>query len=881
MRLNMLLILALIASYTSNAQAPIVTKSINAKDSLRIGNTTITSDGVRIYFNQKGYGRKLGFTMPNSSNSGVEIYSFSGVGGTIPAYGNTPSNGNLLMYNGTNWIATNPSISNLQAVASAGNKTSNQLWIRSLVIGDTTHTGISATNNNFAGGLVSTGGTIAASTHGAIAIGSSDVGNITANNMGAMARGVVGGSGSFILSSSWGTTAAGWAGTGGTITASANGATAYGNAGNLGVINASSAGGTAIGFSTDTSLIEAPGSANFSGGYAGNGSTISSKTGWGNIAYGWVGTNSARRNIKGLIESSGYGSLAVGSSAGGILRASGTGALAHGYAITNTDTRGIIQATTNGAFAGGLVSAGGGEITASGNGSFAHGRVQATAKIIASGVGSWAGGFALDSNITTGVSGTIEATDNGAFAYGFAQEGGRIRAIGHNGSFALGHAKGANSSIISSVAGSFAFGYSNNGGVIQADNIGSIAFGVSLESNSLILSNSAGSFVSGMSTDGGILNANGEGSAVFGKAMDSDSKINAVNEGAFAIGLAQDKGIIESYGGGSFAGGFAYNLGSNIRTDAYGSVSYGSVHDSSQLIAGGEGAVSFGVIQNKSKHHAIGYGAFITGYSSENSEKIANSDGTVVMGFTESSSLMQVNGTGSFIFGYAQSSTKFVNDGAGSLINAYMNDNGYIYNGGDGSFVHAGSPNANDTVINQGAYSFVIGLQSSYLKNEGQRAFVLGNNYINTENDVFAIGKDYKDLFKVDLANKTVRINSQAARATFHNGGSSAFASLTRDVDFNITADSLYTTYFINATANGAIGIPDPEENKDKIIIIRNLSDSYDVELVQEDYAGPGNDGVFYTAGASVTGYMITGGGRGVMLQSNGSHWVIFKYGDL
>ena len=214
--------------------------------------------------------------------------------------------------------------------------------------------------------------------------------------------------------------------------------------------------------------------------------------------------------------------------------ASGQGAHSEGYAQqdTNEDSgdvySGILEATGKGAHAGGFADGEGGDegygiIRASGVGSFAHGSTSYYAdsdgsKIIASGEGSVAVGYANEGNILSNATGAfaggdvdtglIKANGSGSIAFGTSFGSGSIISSGA-GAIAMGNTD-SNQSITSSGWGSTAIGFANTG-EITASGDGAVAIGEytrAFGKNSMCITNNrnndACSLGSGSLSKGGI-----------------------------------------------------------------------------------------------------------------------------------------------------------------------------------------------------------------------------------------------------------------------------------------------------------------------------------------------------------------------------------------
>jgi hypothetical protein len=276
---------------------------------------------------------------------------------------------------------------------------------------------------------VGSGANIKAESLGSFAQGTAFGGNITANNVGSFAQGSA--STNPISATALGTFAQGHS-FGGAIAASGNGSFAQGRSGVAAsgeasfaqgsnhILAALSRGTFAQGWNRVTSSAEgafsqgygplvASGKGSFAHGFVNNASYNITAAGQGSFATGY--------NSSGYVFASSKGSFVAGFTRAGRIRASAYGSFAHGYTYGNGN-KSFIDALAKGSHASGYVwDAGGhGYVIASGEGSFAHGWVYSdatNARVQASGRGSTAFGAALND-------GSVLASGVGSFAAGYA-----------------------------------------------------------------------------------------------------------------------------------------------------------------------------------------------------------------------------------------------------------------------------------------------------------------------------------------------------------------------------------------------------------------------------------------------------------------------------
>ncbi len=166
---------------------------------------------------------------------------------------------------------------------------------------------------------------------------------------------------------------------------------------------------------------------------------------------------------------------------------------------------------------------------ATGAGAIASGNVYNGATIEASGDGAIAGGYAYGEGATIEATGdgaiasgsadngaSIQATSDGAIASGYAYEGASIQATG-TGAIASGYAGGEGASIQAEGTGAIASGEADNGASIQATGTGAIASGEAYGEGASIQAEGAGAIASGYAnTTNGNVSASGQASQAFG-----------------------------------------------------------------------------------------------------------------------------------------------------------------------------------------------------------------------------------------------------------------------------------------------------------------------------------------------------------------------------
>ncbi|MCW3107818.1 MAG: hypothetical protein JWQ09_2324 [Segetibacter sp.] len=407
----------------------------------------------------------------NSSKNVSGFLFNNGNGRTIFKSGLSTINSKKYLIGSDTLDLSNIGTVNLQAVTTVGNKTSNSIWTKALIMGDTTLAITATGSSSIAGGVTSTTGVVRSEGIGAIAMGSGDSGTIKASGGQSLAMGAVSTANGVVLASGTGATAMGQAsyvqayrGTPSVIQATGAGAQAHGITYGA-TIEATQVGANAWGMSQNTGVIRSNSYGSTAGGMVqgnGNGESIIASN-YGSFAYGHVTANSSSLfgGQLSTIQSTGRGAIAVGEAMiRGQLLAMSFGSQAFGLA----QTKGTIQATSTGSFASGFAS----DSTTDGTqssyikstafGSFAQGYAgfplansHNVGFILADSRGSFASGWS-----SSGLS-YIRASGQGSTARGYAANGGLIGAMG-DGSLAVGTAQSATDSVYAGGQASVALG---------------------------------------------------------------------------------------------------------------------------------------------------------------------------------------------------------------------------------------------------------------------------------------------------------------------------------------------------------------------------------------------------------------------------------------
>jgi hypothetical protein len=294
------------------------------------------------------------------------------------------------------------------------------------------------------------------------------------------------------------------------------------------------------------------------------------------LSYGRIEASAAGAIATGVSEDSyngiraqGIGSLAQGVQTGGnyTIRAQADGTMARGF----SGSQGNIVASANaaiahgnalygniygsgvGAFAGGQTNYG--TINASGVASVAFGAVANNSYLLATSLGSRAGGYANGG-------GTLQANAVGSLVHGVINNGAGLHTTG---------------------VGAVAMGYAYSGGGIYATNRGAVAMGHT--DGGVIQASGYGAVAMGRGYGSGAIQATGHGSVAMGQNVFSSGvasiamgysgggALSATADGAFAFGYVSSSGLTRATNKGSFAGGFS--TGTAIEADGYGSMAFG------------------------------------------------------------------------------------------------------------------------------------------------------------------------------------------------------------------------------------------------------------------------------------------------------------------
>lgn len=381
--------------------------------------------------------------------------------------------------------------------------------------------------------------------------------------------------------SSSGSTAAGFTQSNAEIAtgSSAYGATAKGYASQSSLINASGAGSHAGGVTggDGTNTIRATSEGSFSQGAAkgDTGSSLLTAEQGGATALGYI--------ENGLINSSGYGSFAVGqATGGGTIEATEWGSMAHG----NVE-RGLISSIGRGSTAGGMtdISQGLGpivpnsQIVSESNGSLANGFALSSSDIdgggkgyiISQGQGSTALGYVFGEANPDGPGAgivSINATGDGSFAAGRAasSSGNATILSSGQGSFATGNVVGTGK-IVSSGSGSFAGGSTSSTTQTIAQGFSSFAFGTAARAvgtHSFVIGNNVNA------PGGSYQFAYGQNIQMSGVATHQAAFFNESNPGVFMVNREDANAshvIVAGYPAGGQGGG-AYLSKAGVWTDA-------------------------------------------------------------------------------------------------------------------------------------------------------------------------------------------------------------------------------------------------------------------------------------------------------------------------
>ncbi|MFO0862819.1 MAG: tail fiber domain-containing protein [Candidatus Saccharibacteria bacterium] len=405
------------------------------------------------------------------------------------------------------------------------------------------------------------------------------------------------------------------------------------------------------------------------------------------------------------ITASGRGSLAFGSSDNGAITAAGVGSfaggnnastgtnahysIAFGYSAT-TGTNAIASAAFNSGTATGAYSFAAGCSTASNDEAFSMGYCAfgGVTALVASGRGSFVGGFAQN--------GTVTAQADGSFAFGD-----NVAANNVNGTRSVAFGLGSRANATASMAvnaGQTSGDYSFAANYATASGTGASAFG-----STLVTSSGGYSFAGGYANVA--ITSSNNGSFAFGRS--GSYTISATGEGSFAIGASRDGAILAS-GLGSLAGG-SNSTASNEFAIAFGN--------------GTQATGAYSAAFNNAR--ATNTGAFATGSGT------ASGAGSFAGGYISSWAVpITANGLGSFAYGRAPSYA-LTASGEGSIALGYSRD-GAITANGNGSL--AGGTNSSTGIGAEFAIAFGTGTQAN---GAYSAAF---NNSIASNTGAFSIG---------------------------------------------------------------------------------------------------------------------------------------------
>lgn len=248
-------------------------------------------------------------------------------------------------------------------------------------------------------------------------------GVITSTGAGSYSRGYADGVSSLITATGSGASSLGYVASAGSILTTGLGALSVGSV-TVGILNAFGPGAQAFGC-VDTGLIKATSQGTMARGYtSGSGTPTIEAAGLGSQASGRVNDGASittvgdgsfaggfANGVSSLISAQAQGAFVHGLVSGaGTIRVTNNGAFASGYAIV-----GAILASGLGSFARGYANATNSKITASGTGATAMGHANGGLEIVASAIGSFAGG---DTDVEP--TDQIQSTGRGGFTWGSA-----------------------------------------------------------------------------------------------------------------------------------------------------------------------------------------------------------------------------------------------------------------------------------------------------------------------------------------------------------------------------------------------------------------------------------------------------------------------------
>ncbi len=266
-------------------------------------NTTAVPEGANLYYTDTR--ARAAMTLTTTGTSGAATYDNSTGVFNIPQY-TTDIIGSL----------------SLQKVTNIGNKTSNQVQLGSLKIGDTARSISASLNGGFSGGYAgSSGANITASNNGSFAFG----GNIASSGEGSIAMGRASYSSN------------------GTIQSTGEGTFAAGSAQNSGILTSSGTASFALGLCVLGGALTSKGYGSLSLGYAKNGTIVSGGYQASSSGPGYDGgafAGGAALNSSALVGSYGNGTIVYGVANFGLIKSDTTsvGGAIFGYSNSSTDS---------------------------------------------------------------------------------------------------------------------------------------------------------------------------------------------------------------------------------------------------------------------------------------------------------------------------------------------------------------------------------------------------------------------------------------------------------------------------------------------------------------------------------------------------------------
>lgn len=352
----------------------------------------------------------------------------------------------------------------------------------------------------------------------------------------------------------------------------------------------------------------------------------------------------------------------------------------------------------------------------------------------------------------------------GTFVSGFTNATGKIVSTGI-GDTALGYADGPNSLILSEGQGSIVAGKVTSGGELDADAWGSIIFGYATGTGSLIYEDGNGGVAFGNTLAGGVIEGDGNGSLTFGIASGASSTIKATANGALAGGNADAAGTIRASQNGALAFGRA--SGGTVSATVAGAVAEGEGNSGGIVTATSEGAHAFGVSDTGARLQAAQVGTMASGDTTLGGEILANAVGAHVLGFaTATNSLMQCDIGGGLVAGaVANQGILYAHAGAGWEASFVLG-----YATGSGSRIDANGPGALAGGMGTNGWQTSAGGPASFTwgENVGNDTAVgfaqaFGEGYTNTASRTFNVGWG-RQQFIIDT--NIVTVNGNVAYST-------------------------------------------------------------------------------------------------------------------